>query len=213
MPQRLTPIAAAALALLFLSTGQAQTVPDAGQLLRESNQPLAPVPVPELPARPAPAAPADDGPRVVVKRFVFEGVTRFDDATLQGALADLKDKELGFPGLQAAGDRISQLYRKAGLAAAVSLPPQELNTGELRIVVNEARFGALKAEPAEGARRLPLGLLGGMVNRGQQPGSLLDVARLESGTLVANDVPGVRATTLLQPGTQPGLSDVLVRLE
>jgi hemolysin activation/secretion protein len=86
--------------LLTSSAAVAQVAPDAGQLLRESQQQqqprLAPTPLPD---GKTPKASEDTGPRVVVREFRIDGAVRYDEATLQAVVAGYLDRPLGFGGL------------------------------------------------------------------------------------------------------------------
>jgi len=205
-------VATSLLACMFAAGVQAQTPPDAGALLRESRQ--QPTPPPALPEVQVPRLMRETGVKARVQVFEISGATRIDTASLQARLADLVGQELGFAQMQAAADRIAALYRERGLHATALLPEQTLADGVLRIVVVEGRLGKMKFEktvPAE--RRVPLALAERMLQQGQTVGEIIDMQALERATLLANELPGLRVSVLLAAGSEPGETDIIVKID
>lgn len=194
--------------LLACTFSFAQTAPDPGALLRESTG-VTPAP-PELPAQRSvtPAAPVS-GQRVFIKSFVIRGAERFSSETLLTELKDLTGRELAFEQLQAAADRVSLFYRENGLHAIALLPEQSLSTGVVEILVVEGKVGRFAFEWPVEADRVPKQLLSGIVQQGQRQGDILNVDSLERATLVANDVPGLKVSTVLRAGARAGETDVM----
>jgi hemolysin activation/secretion protein len=60
---------------------------------------------------------------------------------------------------------------------------------------------------------VPQRLLEQMLARGQAPGEILNIDALESATLVANDLPGLKVSSVLAAGRQAGQTDILVKVE
>lgn len=198
--------------LACTTTARAQTAPDAGSLLRQSEQ-KAPQ-LPTLPTLEAPRLLSDTGVKISVKRFEVEGSTRFSPERFAALLADLVGKELGFAQMQAAADRVAALYRTQGLHATAILPEQTLEDGVVRIRVIEGHLGAVKVEPGAGNKRpVPLSLLTPMLSAGQTAGQMIDTRQLERATLIANDVPGVRVSSVLTAGANPGQSDIIATVD
>lgn len=204
-------LAASALAHGAFAQAQAQPGPDAGSLLRQSQQPLRGLP--ELPKVKPPAPMQDTGVKVTVQRFEVDGSSRFLPGEFEKLFADLIGKELGFGEMRVAADRVAAFYRQHGLVAHAFLPEQGLADGIVHVQVTEAVFGKLHIEKARGEHRLPTGLVRAMLERGQQHGQMLDADALERQTLIANEVPGVRVSTLLRPGSQPGETDIVARVD
>lgn len=206
------PFVAVKLLVALPTMALAQTSVDSGALMRETQQ--QPIAIPALPKEPQKtvAAPVT-GPKVVVRSFEIDGSTQFDNATLDRVLADFVGRELSFSDLQAAADRISLHYRAVGLHALAILPEQDLKDGRVRIRVIEGKLGRLRLSPPERADQLPLTLVERIVNQGQSPGKIVDVDALERATLIANDVPGLKVTTVLSAGTQAGETDIETKIE
>ncbi len=152
----------------------------------------------------------DSGTKVRVSGFIVEGSTRFPAERFTALLSDLIGSELSFAQLQSAADRVAALYRSNGLHAAAYLPEQTLNEGLVHITVVEGHLGALRVEPGtSNGRPVPLDLITHMLAAGQTPGQIIDTHALERSTLIANDVPGVRVSSVLTGGETPGTSDIV----
>jgi hemolysin activation/secretion protein len=215
-PSALRRVACAAFFCLLPSAAAAQAAPDAGQLLRES-QPPPPRPEALTPRPPVPARP-EGGATVRVRGFEVVGSQRFDAATWNGVLAPFVGRDLGFAGLQAAADAVARHFREAaGVHVAATLPPQDLAAGLVRIRVTEARFGRLRSEllvPAgEPGARIPKARVEQIVGGVLAAGGPLPIAALESRTLIANELPGAKVSSLLAAGEREGETDVLLRIE
>lgn len=183
---------------------------DAGALIRESQQ-QAPE-LPKLPEREAPPKPASDtGKRVVVKAFVVKGSTLYGPEVWQNLLRDMEGQELGFNGMQAAADRVSDYYRQHGYHATAYLPEQSLDNGIVLIQVVEGRFGSISLDLPEGDKRIPVSLVTAMLNKGQETGQVLNVDALEQDTLIANDIPGLSVKSVLTAGKNVGETDVVAQ--
>jgi hemolysin activation/secretion protein len=195
-----------------MAAANAQTAPDAGSLLRQSEQ-QAPK-LPTLPKIEAPKMLEESGTKTLVTSFTVEGSTRFSADRFTALLADLTGKQLGFAQLQLAADRVAALYRANGLHATAFLPEQTLQDGKVLIKVLEGHLEALKVEPGSSNHRpVPSDLVTHMLSAGQTPGQIIDTRALERMTLIANDVPGVRVSSVLAGGAAPGTSDIIATVD
>ncbi|RRN80522.1 ShlB/FhaC/HecB family hemolysin secretion/activation protein [Pseudoxanthomonas sp. SGD-10] len=205
-------VLAAALAALLPPVSALATPPDAGQVQRQAERALGMAPV----APPAPATreqPAADeaGPRFEVRRFRLEGATLLPEATLQEALAPWRDRPLRFSDLQAALRRIVALYRAHGWFARAELPEQDITDGTVVVQVLEGRLGRIGVLDAGSRARGDF--VAAMAGRGLRAGEPYPMWRLERGLLLANDLPGVYVDGVLQPGQEPGTSDLVLQVE
>lgn len=190
----------------------AATIPDAGTLERQLQQPPAPPPSTAVPRVPAPVPPpgADTGPRILVKGFVIEGGTLVPEAELQAAIADRIGRSLGLPGLQDAAQAVADAYRRHGYFARAYLPPQDVGNGVVRIVVVEGRFGAISMKPGE--TRMDPDIVQRIVGNRLVPGQPYSADDIERGLMIANDLPGVSVDGVLKAGSATGTSDIAVSL-
>lgn len=203
-----------AFASLSALTGlHAQTVPnlpDAGSLAREAGRSLQAPAAPRAPqAAPAKPMPSDaKAVRVSVRRIAIEGATLITEAELQAQVADVIDQSLTLAELEHTAQRIAEYYRQRGWYARVYLPQQDVSDGTIRIAVLEGRFGGASVQDTQDVQgaghRADAARVQAMVTHRLPVGQPLSAADLERGLLIANDLPGIRTTGLLQAGAQQG---------
>lgn len=188
--------------------------PDAGALQRQSDRELK-APQHE---RPAPATPlakplADDAKavRVSVKTIRVEGASLIPAAELEASLADLVGQSLTLAQLEAAAQKLADLYRARGWFVRVYLPEQDVTQGLIRIQVLEGRYGGSRLENK--AHRAKAEYVEGVVTHRLKTGEPLCAANLERGLLLANDLPGIRAQGQLEAGEQQGETRLRLQVE
>ncbi len=198
------------LASLCLSplVAMAQTPPTAGQILQQATPP------PWLPTTEAPrtvieeAAPAQPGSseHVPVAGIRFSGNTVFDEATLQGLVADGVQPRMPLEALEALALRVTRHYREHGyLVARAWLPPQDISSGTVTIAVLEGYLGQVQVSDEAGVA----GNATAPLQRLQQ-GAPVSNKVLESTLLQLADLPGIEVKSTLRPGASVGTSDFLV---
>lgn len=195
----------------------AQALPDAGRIL-EQNRPPALVRQPAasgkvLPdAAPAPGVTLQGAQKVLVRRFVLQGVSAFAPAALQQVLAPYSGRELTFTELQQACNDVTSYYRARGyFVASAVLPAQEIGSGEVTIQVLEGRVSAVRTVPDASVRLRPAvarRYLDALVPAGQP----VQEERLERALLLTQDLPGMGARAELSKGPALGESDLSVQL-
>ena len=203
-------------ALLFLLiplSALAQTPPDAGALQREIEQASRPpaLPAPAPPVLSPPMAEKDKAVRVTVRGFVVEGATLIPTQELSALLADQVGKSLTLAELERAAQRLAEHYRQRGWYVRVYLPVQDATEGLIRIQVVEGHYGGSRLDGQP--NRANAEFVQKMATSGQTPGAPLSAAGLERGLLLANDLPGLRATGILEPGEQKGETRLLLKVE
>ncbi len=188
--------------------------PDAGSLLREL-RPLPAPPAPPAAAVSTPAAPRVAGPAaatVTVSSFRLTGVRLLPEAALQAALAPYRDRPLSFEALQQAADAVAAVYSQQGYLVRAQLPPQDLASGVLTIAVIEGRLADVRTDLQGGGSRLREATAQRFMLARQQLGQPLRADHLQRGINLLNDLPGVQADLVLEPGAQEGESRAVVRL-
>lgn len=188
----------------------AQQLPGAGSQLRQ----LPPVPVPQKSApeirvedATRPTQPGAESVRVVVNELKITGARTFTPEQLIAIAGFTPGSELTLPELQAMAARITEHYRQHGyFVAHAYLPAQSITDNVVNIVVSEGVLGQVtlrnESNLADGlAHRLLAGL---------NSGDPVTVAPLESRLLLLSDLPGVKVTSTLVPGTAPGSTDLIV---
>ena len=200
-------------ALVLPALAVAQTVrPGAGQLLNEvapaPSLPSAPL-APDVATAPAPAAAPTDSTPIPVKQIVITGNTVIPTAELHALVAQVEGTTVTLTALRKQAERLTQAYVARGyLLARAYLPAQEIKAdGVVTIAVQEGRLGqaqlsnsSLVADPV--ARRFLAPLASGAV---------VESAKIEDALMRLREVPGLEATSTLQPGAAPGTADLLVK--
>lgn len=188
--------------------------PDAGSILRETERvaPSLPEKVPEAKVKPAPTVsglPA--GPKVFVKVIRIVGSTIFKEADLLKLLREYTGKELSYAELEAAGARIAAHYSEQGYIVKVFFPPQDITNGVVLIYLIEGKLGAVKVDPSSRAR-FSSGAARQFITNAQPVGQRLVISKLERGVMLLNDIPGISASSSLEPGEKPGTADLVLKV-
>lgn len=156
------------------------------------------------------AAPSvDEAPRFEIRRFVFDGATLVPRERLEAATAPFTGRARDFGDVQQALEAIERLYGAAGYGAVqVLLPEQELERGEIRLRIVEARLGRVIVE---GNRYFDdanvLASVPALV-----PGKAPNILQIGRNLRVANENPSKQATVLLRSGREEALVDAVVRV-
>ncbi|WP_129640872.1 ShlB/FhaC/HecB family hemolysin secretion/activation protein [Peristeroidobacter agariperforans] len=193
---------------------QAQTPPDAGQILNEQQrlqqQRLNRLPSDDVPAE-RPAMREIGGTRVTVKEIVFSGEERIATREeLQKLVAGSLGQALGFDELQALADRVSTYLRGKGYPlVGAYLPTQDVTEGRIEIAIVEGRIqnGANGVViRADSTLRMSQSRLRSIAERAVEPGQPVRQSDLERAVLLINDLPGIAARGSLERGDEAGTS-------
>lgn len=211
VPSAPLSVVAALLLAGLLSGAHAQTAPTGGELLREAEKtaprPAAPV-LPE-PARPAPVD-ESAGAAVLVRSFRIEGARLVDEAELQALLQPWIGTRAGMASLRRAADALAELYRERGYLARAWLPEQEIRDGVVRLRIVEGRLSDLRIERTQAERALPDETLRAMMFARQQPGEPVRPDDLQRAVALLDEMPGMHATAVLEPGEREGESRIIL---
>jgi hemolysin activation/secretion protein len=199
------------LALLAVTPALAQTPPDAGQVLQQSQDrqvaPLESSVELELDGEPL-TEDEPGGAEVTLQEVRFRGNTLFDAERLRAVLGEAADQPQDMAGLQQLANRISQFYRDKGyLFARALLPAQDLGSGILTIEVVEGNYDRVYTS---GPERLANELQPWLTPL--EPGTPIASAPLERRLLLLGDLPGVAATPVMRPGRRTGTGELEVEV-
>lgn len=158
---------------------------------------------------PTPAPAAQDVPRFEIRRFVFEGATLIPPAELEHRTRTFTGPMRSFADVQRALEAVERAYSEAGYnAVQVVLPEQELERGEVRFRVVEARVGRVQVEGNkffdEANIRASVPAIA--------PGAAPNITRIARNLNLANENPAKKATVLLRSGEREGSVDAVVRV-
>ncbi|KYC29534.1 hypothetical protein ACY05_00460 [Sterolibacterium denitrificans] len=188
-----------------LAHAQAVVPPDAGSLQRQieaaSQPPAVPATAPQI-ATPMPEA--QKGAQVSVQGFSITGNSLIASDELLALLQDRIGQTLTLAELEHAAQRIAEHYRQRGWFVRAYLPAQDITDGHIRIHIVEGRFDGVRLQTPVSTLRANADFVQRIVGNDLISGEPLAAARLERGLLLANDLPGIRATGILEAGEQPG---------
>ncbi|WP_028103665.1 ShlB/FhaC/HecB family hemolysin secretion/activation protein [Pseudoduganella violaceinigra] len=210
-------LALAILGAPAFALAQAQTLPDAGRILEQNRLPalvLQPAAsakvVPD--AAPVPGVALEGAQKVMVRRFVLQGVSAFAPAQVEQVLTPYTGRELTFAELQQACNAVTNYYRSAGyFVASAMLPAQDVGNGEVTIQVLEGRISRIGMVP-DAKVRLQADVARRYVDALVPAGQPVQEDRLERALLLTQDLPGMGARAELSKGQGLGESELAVQL-
>lgn len=129
-----------ALLASFISTAQAQYVPDAGSLMRQTEQMLRQDQLQRQQLKREVLPPAmviNSDTRVTVERFQFKGNKLLKADQLQAVVAPFSNRPLNQYDLQQLTHAITETYRQTGWIVQAYIPSQDLKNGEMTVQVVE----------------------------------------------------------------------------
>lgn len=200
---------AIAASLLCLNLA-AQTAPDAGALLRQTERSLnIPTPPTVLPRReaPPPAMVSPGQATVTVSRFQFVGNTLLGEAQLAAAVAPYLSRPLTFVELQQAANAVAEAYREAGWIVRAYLPKQGIEGGVVTIQIVEAVFGKTQLQGLQ-PERVQASRLIDIVHSAQVPGQPVHADQIDRALLLMDDLPGISVVGHLVEGQREGETDL-----
>lgn len=212
---RLFALQVAAGIWLITPVSHAQTAPDAGNLLRDIDrgQPRNPALAPPSPAPARASAPAVTGIQVLVNEFSISGAQQFPEAEIQAILAPWRGRSVSVSELKQAADAITDHYRDRGFLARALLPDQNIQNGVVRITILEGKLGDIRIERQRGASHLSDADVRAHLTARQALGQIVRPDDLQRAISILNDLPGVGASSLLEPGAREGESRLVVSIE
>ncbi|WP_181969762.1 ShlB/FhaC/HecB family hemolysin secretion/activation protein [Paraburkholderia sp. DHOC27] len=199
---------------LGASLAQAQvripSVPDSGQLLRETQPPnpqAAPSSNLPLNIQQQNASPSGSTETFPVRSIEISGNTLIPTDTLHALVASGEGKNLTLDDLDALADRITQAYHAHGYPLdRAYVPAQTLHDGVVRVAVLEAKYGAVTLHNDSAVSDRPLNATLAPLQPGQQVSEFM----LERSLLLMSDIPGAVVNSVLGPGAAAGTSDLNV---
>lgn len=157
-----------------------------------------------LPVQPAPSQHDPKARRFRVNAFDMSGNTVYKKRLLKTLLERFVDMELNLHDLNKAADTITAYYHDHGytLARAV-IPAQKIVNGVVNIHIVEGRIGRLRFTGNQRFSSAFLAARTGLL----QPDMLVTTDRLENNLLLLNDIPGLSAKVVLEPGAEFGATN------
>jgi hemolysin activation/secretion protein len=152
------------------------------------------------------------GPKFPITEFRVSGNTLLAPSRVDELLARFVGPDRTLADTQAARDALQKQYEDEGfLTVAVSIPPQTVASGVVRLEVIEARVGKVTVEN-EGIRWISDARVLDLVPH-IRPGAVLLKKELEEDLRGANHNPDVQVHPVVRAGSEPGTVDVALQVD
>ena len=205
--------------LLLFASKTANSVPDAGSLLKEEEDIKSykniPRSIPKIDEeKEKKSKPVDDlKSSIFVNEIRFSGkVKKFTEAKLKSLLKDYTNKKLSFSEINEAVELIQEFYLVNDFfLAKVTLPEQEVVDGIIYININEGKLDS--KDPfviKENNLRLYKDILSDYLENALSTGVTKN--GLERALLNINDLPGISAVSTIEPGVEEGSSKIILNV-
>jgi len=157
---------------------------------------------------PGPEQPGIEAATFVLKGVSFDASSFLSAAELDAIVTPLIGRKVSLADLRTVAAQVNLLYASRGIATARAyVPPQRIVDGAVRIALLEGRLGEMRV--ADG-RYTGADFIRSRLS--VEPGTVLDLDRLRRDLALFNRYNDVRVQAQLQPGSEVGLTDVLVSL-
>jgi hemolysin activation/secretion protein len=160
-------------------------------------------------AQTPPKPPVEDSPRFEIRRFVFDGASLLSKEQLENATRRFTGPARTFADVQRALETIERAYSEAGWSAVqIVLPEQELQRGEIRFQIVEAKIGRVLVEGNKFFDEANIRASAPSLAPGKAPNINLIARDLR----IANESPSKQATVLLRSGQEESTVDAVLRV-
>jgi len=158
---------------------------------------------------PAPTKPAPDEPRFEIRRFVFDGAKLVTPEQLNAETGAFVGTGKTFADVQRALEAVEKIYSRLGYSAVqVVLPEQELDKGEIRFQVIEAKIGRVIVEGNKFFDEANIRASLPALKSGEAP----NINAIARNLRVANENPAKQTTVLLRSGQEEATVDAVARV-
>jgi len=141
--------------------------------------------------------------KIVVQRFEIEGNSKLSDAEISTVTEKYSGQSLTLAEIYAVADELGALYRSKGYRlATVTVPPQKITDGVIRLEVVEGRIEAIDFS---GNTQYSDEFLRNQFDE-LHDGEVLSLEAMEREMMLLNDLPGLSARSVIKPGTVYGSS-------
>lgn len=148
--------------------------------------------------------------RFKLSGFDFIGNKVIDDNQLLRVTQKFLNKNVSFQELKSIIDLIEQKYDQAGWLVKISLPPQDITNGIVKLVILEGRVAELLLDPKSKNINDYQVVIDYVFNQTRKRGSNLDA--INRGLLLVNDLPGIDASASMRKGHRPGELGLMLKV-
>ena len=185
------------------------------------------LPRPEIPSRtPVPTVPVERNQndnkvekstvKITVKEFTFTGNKQFPSDELSDLLTEYLNHPIDLTELNAAVNKVKNHYRQKGFVLTqVYLEAKQVqkaseDSSTINMIILEGTMGDVKTESSSPLKN---DFFQSMAEYDLQKGDVVSEKNLVRNMMMINGLPGVSATSQLNPGEAVGSSDVMISVE
>jgi len=162
-----------------------------------------------FPVQPSPSAHERGAKRFRVNAFRIRGNTLFTERSLKRLLERFVDMELNLYEINRAADVITGYYHDHGyMLARAFVPAQKVDRGVVSIELVEGRISKITFS---GNKRYAASFLAART-RHLSPGMLVTTGHIENDLMLMNDLPGISAKAVMEPGSEFGTTDAEIKV-
>lgn len=183
--------------------------PDAGTIQRDIEQKMEQKQLKQEVV--APKLVEDDGQKIFIKSFQFNGNTIVSSDELQSIVNQYENKELTFKQIQAIVAQVSDYYAAAGGLAKIYLPKQDVTSGILNITIVEGKLSKVIIDNNESVMSKEKAEK--YIYTNNDIDSPIKSKNMSASLLNLNAVGGLTAKSSIAPGEAEGTSDLVVKLK
>jgi len=190
---------------------------DAGALQRELQLQIERSTPPPPVERAPPTAPKQGNPNeqtISVKGFKFSGNTLVSDEQLQVIVKPWTNNQITISDLKDVTTAIQDYYAKQNRIVIADVPPQEIKEGIILIDIHEGKLGSVivDSDPPGLSLRISPETVKLYLITEPNGTQYIDTKPLTRGLILLNELPGVYATGVFEPGANPSESNFHVKL-
>jgi hemolysin activation/secretion protein len=156
----------------------------------------------------------DQGPKIKIKHFVFEGNQLITSLELEKYLSAYLGRELSLDELKLAVNTIANFYQEKGYLAQATLPKQDVTEGDVRITIIEAKFGGVRIETEDKANlHVKEDVIQKFIEANNPKGKAFNLSQIDRGLILLNDLPGISVEANLQAGQNEGETESILKVK
>jgi hemolysin activation/secretion protein len=159
-------------------------------------------------AKPEPV-PAATSPKFEIRRYLVDGNSLLSAQVLERVLAPFSGKDKDFGDVQRALETLQAAYQEAGFGGVeIRLPEQELERGEVRFIVIEAKIGKITVEGNEHFSTANIRRSVPALREGVTPNS----RAIAESIRLANENPSKQSAVVLKGTERDEVIDAVIRV-
>jgi len=167
---------------------------------------------PQIQAPPVLAHVTEAASEPTIKNINFKGNQNFSEQQLLRVVEKYVGAKINTDVLIQATDAVNNFYKKLGYLAFAEMPNQDLTDGNVLIQIAEARFSGAVIEDPTG-QLSNTNLVRNTIEHQQPQNALVDLKAIDAASTAIAEIPGVKTSVSLRPGSKSGETEVVATIE